>query len=757
MESKDLHEFASDRPIKKIEEDLLGRSGFSTDLANAIASWQGRDSLVVALHGDWGSGKSSIKNMALIRLEEISENKPAVIEFSPWEWAAQDKITDSFFQEISKSVGRTDESESGKKLAAMLRKYGRYLNTGETVISGVSSALPILFVFAILIGIGGNFSDEAWVGNTSAIILMVLGGGAAFFKWGGGFIESVTGNIEATAKGKEQSLKDIRIDLTKLLLDRKAPLIVVMDDLDRLTSSQLRMVFQLIKANLEFPNVVFLLLFQRDIVEDKMNDGMQLGRDYLEKIIQVPFDIPRIENTRIHSLLFNKIDKLLEQDKSAAKMFDSSRWGSIFYSSMNVYFDDLRSVYRYTSTLSFHLTLLKGVSAFEVNPVDLIAIECLRVFEPDVYKEIARAKKIFTKNGSDRYGRSKDSTVASIDVILDKASPDKRESVKKMVKQLFPTIDWALGGIQYEGGYASAWLREMRICHPSNFDKYFQFSIPSGELSNSDLQEMLSLTADSNQFSSFILSLKERNILKNALSQFEAFTEEVPLENGHSYIKGILDIGDQVEHESTGFTMFSSNKHAIRLVVQFLQRIDDLEERGKLLLECFKVSAGLSVIEYILQHEENCRENSEPGRILRDNDFEELKVEFVKKLDEMSINFPNDLLSNEHLFSFLYRWKRWGDESIVVDWLKLQTQTAAGCTNLLKRFVGKSSSYSSGSHIVEVTTYIKLENIEDFLEISPIQEKLKDLNADNLDIEAQEVLIAFRNALEKREKGVTND
>ncbi|MBJ6923182.1 P-loop NTPase fold protein, partial [Vibrio cholerae] len=85
-----------------------------------------------ALHGDWGSGKSSIKNMALSRLEEISEDKPDVIESSPWEWAAQDKIPASFFQEISKSIGRTDKSKSGKKLAATLKKYGLYLNTGET-------------------------------------------------------------------------------------------------------------------------------------------------------------------------------------------------------------------------------------------------------------------------------------------------------------------------------------------------------------------------------------------------------------------------------------------------------------------------------------------------------------------------------------------------------------------------------------------------------------------------------------------------
>ncbi|EKB1969194.1 NTPase [Vibrio parahaemolyticus] len=756
MEPKDLHGFASDRPITRVEEDLLGRSGFSTDLANAMASWHGKDSLVVALHGDWGAGKSSIKNMALSRLEEISEDKPDVIEFSPWEWAAQDKITASFFQEISKSIGRTDKSKSGKKLAATLKKYGLYLNTGETLVTGFSAALPTLFVLATLIGVSGNFSDEAWVKNASASMLIALGGWAAALKWGKTFLDRLTGNIEATVKANEQSLSDIRQDLLGLLLERKAPLIVVMDDLDRLTTSQLRMVFQLIKANLEFPNVVFLLLFQRDLVEDKLNDGAQLGRDYLEKIIQVPFDIPRIETTRLHSLLFNKLDKIIEQDASATKMFDSGRWGNIFHGSLNTYFDNLRSVYRYTSTLSFHFTLLKGKSAFEVNPVDLIAIECLRVFEPDVYKEIARSKEIFTKNGSDRYGGRADATADFINRILDKASTDKRDSVKEMVEQLFPTIQWALGGTHYSGDFFSTWLREMRVCHPSNFDKYFQFSIPSGELSNSDLQEMLSLTADSDRFSSFILSLKDRGILKNALSQFESFTDDIPLGNGHSYIKGILDIGDQIDHESTGFTMFSSNTHAVRLVVWFLRRIDNLEERGKLLLECFKASSGISIVEHILLGDENRREKSDADQILRDEEFDLIKVEFVRKLDEMSKNNSNELLSHEHLVSFLYRWKRWGDENKVTDWLKLQANTVEGCITLLKGFVGKSSSQAMGDYVVKVTTYIKLESIEDFLEIAPIEEKLRGIDESKFDSKEREALKAFQEALEKREKGISD-
>lgn len=326
-----------------------------------------------------------------------------------------------------------------------------------------------------------------------------------------------------------------------------------------------------------------------------------------------------------------------------------------------------------------------------------------------------------------------------------------------MVLQLFPTIEWALGGTQYASDFTSTWLREMRVCHPSNFDKYFQFSIPSGELSNSDLQEMLSLTHDSDRFSFFILSLKERGILKNALSQFESFTDEIPLENGRPYIKGILDIGDQVDHESTGFTMFSSNTHAMRLVVWFLRRINDLEERGKLLLESFKASSGISIVEYILHADENRREKSDLDLLLRDEEFELLKVEFVRKLDEMSENNSDELLNDEHLVSFLYRWKRWGDENKVVDWLKLQTQTVEGCISLLKGFVDKSSSQTMGDYVVRITTYIKLENIEHFLEIAPIQEKLSGVDENNLDSAAREALNAFRKAIEKRDKGTTDD
>lgn len=71
------HLLSADRPIASRERDLLGRSGFAESLASAIKGWTGNDSLVIALYGSWGSGKSSVKNMILEALREVKKELPA--------------------------------------------------------------------------------------------------------------------------------------------------------------------------------------------------------------------------------------------------------------------------------------------------------------------------------------------------------------------------------------------------------------------------------------------------------------------------------------------------------------------------------------------------------------------------------------------------------------------------------------------------------------------------------------------------------
>lgn len=53
--------FLADAPIRRASEDLLGRREFAVTLAKVLATWRGEFSLVVALRGGWGEGKSSLK------------------------------------------------------------------------------------------------------------------------------------------------------------------------------------------------------------------------------------------------------------------------------------------------------------------------------------------------------------------------------------------------------------------------------------------------------------------------------------------------------------------------------------------------------------------------------------------------------------------------------------------------------------------------------------------------------------------------
>ena len=70
----------ADHAINGRDEDRLQRSGFADGLAGTIASWSGDDSLVLAIYGRWGSGKTSLKNMVL----ETLGGKWPVVQFNPW-------------------------------------------------------------------------------------------------------------------------------------------------------------------------------------------------------------------------------------------------------------------------------------------------------------------------------------------------------------------------------------------------------------------------------------------------------------------------------------------------------------------------------------------------------------------------------------------------------------------------------------------------------------------------------------------------
>lgn len=745
MNNIDKFNFSSDRPIHNIDEDLLGRAKFSENLAEAISNWNGKDSLVVALYGDWGTGKSSVKNMALTYMRNKT-SKPMVIEFSPWEWAAQEKITKAFFNEISKSIGKEKSSEKNKKLADSFKKYGNYLAAGEVILTSTSNSLP--FIVSAIAGIG---FFNAFLNDTKIITLITTGIVAVspLLKWGIENLKKLAGYYDEKAKNSEQNLTEIRDELKAELQALDNPILIVMDDLDRLSTSELRMIFQLIKANTEFPNVTFLLLFQRNIVEDKLTDTTQSGKDYLEKIIQVPFNIPKVSQEQVHNILFSRLNKILELDKNSNLQFDQDRWAQLYHAGLKNYFNNLRNVYRYTSTLSFHFSLLKGRTVFEANPVDLIAIECLRVFEPEVYNKLSISKNAFTQFRS--VGSARENNKADLKLIIDsvilKTSESNRENLKKILNELFPTIRWITGNNYYDSVSYDNWFSEGRICHNKNFESYFQFSLSGNEITKSDLVDFISLTSDKNLLKSKILELNSNGKLKEFLSQFESYETRVKEDSAIPYISTLIDVGDSVNDDDTSFfDIFGAQSLMYRLIYNFLIRIEEKGNRGDILLECFKDSNGFLMIAKLLLSEQDKR-NENKETLLDNLHYSSIKEMFIKKIKFIASCDKEILLENKSLLTLLYRWKEWGEIQDITTWIDLISTNFQDLLKFLSQIIQYSTSFdgqSSKKHY-----FIKVGNINDFFDVERIDKIINNADKSKLSTEEVYTISLFNEGLER--------
>lgn len=237
-----------------------------------------------------------------------------------------------------------------------------------------------------------------------------------------------------------------------------------------------------------------------------------------------------------------------------------------------------------------------------------------------------------------------------------------------------------------------------------------------------------------------------RGSFKQVFEQLDAYTDKIPLENAKSYVSAILEIGDKLEPERESIGFISDVTDAYRLVVSYLRRFKIIE-RGGILLECFENSNSFSVVEYILQSDENIRNGRHGDIFLVENNFELLKKMFVVKLNDLSIKDPNFLLNHSNLLSFLYRWKKWGDEVLVESWLQKNIESDNGLISILKAFV-VTGLISSGTNNVTITKKIRTEDVERFFDVETINERVLGLDSKLLKEKELEAYNAYLDVVE---------
>ena len=701
-----------DKPIDKAEDDLLSRNDFAIKLARSISSWQNKESWVIALTGEWGSGKTSVKNLVVNELKN-EESPVHIIEFLPWEWASQDLITQSFFNEISGRLGKQDKNKKLNALAEKLSRYSYYLNNVQSISEPAIKLFPILAGTILLLL--NNFLTKAIFNDSVEMlvssVIAVFGLWFIFFKGLGEIIKSKLERTKYLIEKNKKSLSDLKSEITQDLSQINRPILIILDDLDRLTSNQLFTITQLVKSNTDFDNIIFLFLYSKSIVEEKLTDKNQNGTDYMEKIVQVEFAVPRIDENLIINYLDSKIGEIVNNlsVRNKANIYDDGYLSHVFHQGeLSNYFNDLRSLYRFLNSFEFNLNSFIQNDFLEVNFTDLFAIEVIRLFEPRLYQGIIN-NKVFLIKGYQTLNTSRNQSNNREEYLL-KANEFLAEyqgiQAKECLKILFPVFDSYFHNLEgYFGNEPNA-IKQLRICTEQSFQNYFNQSVPERILSQSELMGYIDSLSDFDTAKSKLLHIYNSK-------KFESFREKIP--SHFDEIKGISQINFFISFKnlaefirSDGFPSDSFMFYALTFnlfnnldqqeIFQIAKEVSKNDTKGfKFLINLF----------YHFTKENNYYD-------LTNQDYLIFKNNLHKLIEDEIINNFNSLADRDNKISLLITWHDL-DEQNSKTFIQNKFNNPNEFFKTLSFFVSTSTINSSASYKLFKRTKISRQNLYLFI------------------------------------------
>lgn len=507
-----------DNPIKNIDDDRLGRAESASTFALQLQELDASEGLVVGVLGPWGTGKTSFIN--LVR-NDLNAAKIPVLDFNPWMFSGTSQLVDTFFIEISSQLKL--KNDRLKDIGKDLEEYG-----------------DALFGLAWLPGVG------VWIER-----FRLLGKGA-----------------NKILQRRKQGTGSTRNKVTKALSSLEKPIVVVVDDIDRLSTAEIRDIFKLVRLTASFPNIIYVLAFDRARVEQALEDTGMPGRDYLEKILQLAIDLPVAPPDVINDQVFAAVTEALEGIEKEGP-FDQDAWPDIYYEVIRPLIKNMRDVRRYSVAIRGTVKALDGKIALQ----DVLALEAIRIFLPDVYQEIVKSVEGLTTQ-SEGYG-SRDEPAhlkASIDRILEVAGP-RKELVEDLIKRVFPSAERHMGGTYYGHGSHRQWLKDRRLAHESMLKLYLEKQGNEKFDSYARAEHAFKLLADEGEFETYLRSLPPEK-LSDTIAALENFEDEYPVEAVIPGITVLLKITPDIpEKPVTSMFDFGTRTVVGRVVYRLLKRL----------------------------------------------------------------------------------------------------------------------------------------------------------------------------------------
>ena len=441
-----MKEIIYDLPKESLEEDLFGWAPIVNRIADIIRfqSKVDHSCFTIGVYGKWGEGKTSLMNMVCENLK--NEKGIKIIHFNPWLFKDQESLLLDYFKTLQSGI-------TNKKVVEKIKKYGPLVSIG---ISGVLN--------------------------------LALPGTGSLLK---GSLDQV---IDAVSEIKND-LASLKKEVNDSIILSKQHYLIIIDDVDRLDKDELHTLFKLVRQNADFVNTTYMIAMDAELVAKSIgcrfeSGDEKSGKNFLEKIIKVPFFVPKVQrghlNKMLNTLLLPKIEILLSESGKRTTKIDEIK------ESLNLYvsplFNSAREIIVYINSLTIILPLVYK----DVNISDLCLLEALKLFHPKGYNIIRQNKLIITdfiepsfKDISESPEIRQHKRNDFIEKLFENIESDKTLYLKEIIERLLgPFISPS-----YHNNVHT--LNEKSICSSYYFNNYFQYTHPDDIISDDETDRLI--------------------------------------------------------------------------------------------------------------------------------------------------------------------------------------------------------------------------------------------------------------------------
>lgn len=289
-------------PDKETEIDYLN-FGYMVNLVANIATNRDLSPSTIGLYGDWGSGKSSLMKLVQKKIEEKypKDEKDTVktlcIEFNGWLFEGYEDTKTSLCGAILDALA--DKKRFSKEVTDYAKELIKKIDINKILGKGVKYGLDLFLSGGI-----GILTD---LSLSSLLSTIKSNAGEVQAK----DIEEILSMLKKNEKTRTE-IKNFRNEFKDLLNKSKVENVVVfIDELDRCLPDTVLEVFEAMRLFLFVEGMSFVIgaderLIQYSIkskYKEVPGNNLDIGKEYLEKVIQYPLYIPQLTRAEVNQYL----------------------------------------------------------------------------------------------------------------------------------------------------------------------------------------------------------------------------------------------------------------------------------------------------------------------------------------------------------------------------------------------------------------------------------------------------------------------